>query len=336
MRLLKWLSLGAAIWIVYWGVAAWGLRSGFEAWFSEQQRQGWHVAYGPMTTSGFPMRHVTHLEQPQLADPGTGVAWSADWIEFDSPALWPGAQSLRFAPSPQRFSLFDQTRSLVAENMQAELQLAPGLALELEQLSLTSQAWQISDSSGALWQAQGLSLEMRQLAQPEHYQLSANAQGVSPSGLLRVGFGGLNLLKDDLSPQFSTLQIAAELTFDTPWDRRAIELRRPQPRKISLDLAEAQWGDMLFRSAGELVVDDLGRISGELTLRVENWRGILDLAERLSLLPPSTRTGVEKILALFSTGTGAEEKIDTTLRFQRGQIWAGPLPIGTAPRLVLR
>ena len=336
MRLLKWLSLGAAVWIVYWGLAAWGLRAGFEAWFDEQQRQGWQVSYGPMTTRGFPMRHVTRLSQPLLADPGTGAAWSADWIEFNSPALWPGAQSLRFPATPQHYSFFDQTRSVTAEQMRADLQLAPGLALELEKLSLTSQDWQISDGSGVIWQAQDLLLEMRQLAQAEQYHLTAVATHFAPRGLLRTGFSGLSPTREDLPPRFDALRLRADLGFDTPWDRRAIELRRPQLRQINLALAEAHWGDMLFRATGALEVDETGRLSGALDLRAENWPAILDMAERLSLLPPSSRRAVEKVLALFSTGTGRAAKIDISLRFKQGKVWAGPLPLGTAPLLVLR
>lgn len=341
MRLLKWLGLGAAVWILYWGLAAWGLRGGLEAWFAEQQRQGWQVSYGDISSAGFPSRHVTRLEQPLLADPGTGAAWSADWIAFDSPALWPGTQSLRFAATPQRFSLFDQTRRLTAQDMRADLHLAPGLALELEQLSLTSAAWQIDDTTGPLWQAQDLALEMRQQDPPDRYSLLAEAQQFSPTGLLTSGFG---LPREDLPPSFDALRLRAELTFDTPWDRRAIELRRPQLRQITLDLAEAQWGEMQFQAAGALEVDETGHLDGTLTVRAENWRAILEVAERLSLLPPSTRNAVEQILALFSsapdsadvTGKTKAERINTTLRFRQGQMWAGPLPLGPAPRLILR
>ena len=104
---------------------------------------------------------------------------------------------------------------------------------------------------------------------------------------------------------------------------------------FKLDLAEAQWGDMRFQSAGALEVDEKGRLSGELVVRAENWPAILDMAERMSLLPPSGRSTLEKILELFSTGSGSEAKIDTIFRFLDGQMWAGPLPLGRAPRLVL-
>lgn len=332
MRLLKWLSLGAMVWILYWGVAAWGLRSGLESWLAQQQRQGWQVSYGPLTTGGFPLRHVTEIPQPVLADPKTGAAWSADWIAFDSPALWPGAQTLRFPASEQRFSVFDSTRTLVAQNMQADLHLAPGLALELEQLSLTAQAWQITQESDVLWQAQDIALVMQQEDIPTHYSLSAEARGFAPGGV----FLRLSQLGNQPPQRFDALRVRANVTFDRPWDRRAVELGRPQPRQIDLQLAEAKWGDMRFKATGQLQVDALGRLTGELALQAENWRAILDLAERSSLLPPSSRATVERLLSLFARNSGQGEKLDTTLVFKQGQMWIGPLPVGTALNVVLR
>ncbi|MEP2716009.1 DUF2125 domain-containing protein [Pseudophaeobacter sp.] len=332
MRLLKWLGLGAAVWIIYWGVAAWGLRSGLESWFGEQQRQGWQVEHGALQTSGFPSRHVTRIDQVVLADPGTGAAWSADWMEFDSPALWPGSQTLRLPATAQRFSFFDQTRTLQAQEMQAELQLAPGLALELERLALTAKDWQVSKGTEVHWQAQDLTLVLAQQDPATHYQLSASATGFAPSGAFRR----MSQLSDTLPQRFDSLQVQASVQFDTPWDRRAIELRRPQPRAIDLQLVEAHWGEMRFKATGQLQVDERGRLTGELTLQAQNWRAILDMAERASLLPPSTRNALEQVLALFAGETGSQERLNTTLSFDQGQIWIGPLPIGTAPTLVIR
>lgn len=336
MRLLKWLSLGAAVWILYWGVAAWGLRSGLESWFAGQHRLGWQVSYGPLSTGGFPLRHVTGIAQPVLADPATGAAWSADWIAFDSPALWPGAQTLRFPTTEQRFSVFDRTHTLLAQHMQADMQLAPGLALELEHLSLTSQAWQISQDTDVLWHAQDLAVEMRQQDLPGQYHLRAEALGFAPGGVFRR----LSQLGNQPPQRFDVLRARASVTFDRPWDRRAVEQRRPQPRKIDLEVAEATWGDMRFKATGQLQVDAQGRLTGELALRAENWREILDLAERSSLLPPSSRAVVERLLSLFASGSGGGKgggvKLNTTLRLQQGQMWIGPLPVGTAPKVLLR
>ncbi len=61
---------------------------------------------------------------------------------------------------------------------------------------------------------------------------------------------------------------------------------------------------MRFKATGQLQVDAQGRLTGALALRAENWREILDLAERGSLLPPSSRAVVERLLSLFASGSG--------------------------------
>ncbi|MCD9149581.1 DUF2125 domain-containing protein [Pseudophaeobacter flagellatus] len=335
MRLLKYLCLGAAVWVLYWGLAAWGLRSGLEGWFDAQARQGWQVSHGQLSTAGFPLRHRTRIDQPLLADPGTGAAWSADWLDLDTPALWPGALTLSFPETEQRFSVFDQSSTLTAQDMTAEMQLAPGAALTLERLVLRAQGWKILQQKATTpqWQAQDLELTLQQQsAPPRQYDLRMAITGFAPGGAFRR----ISQLAHDLPKQFDALQLQGTVDFDTPWDRRALEQRRPQPRQITLTLAEAKWGEMHFRASGQLQMDDQGRATGDLALQVRNWRAILDMAERSSLLPPQTRAAMERVLALFSSPAGEGEKINTTLRFQQGQMWIGPLPIGTAPPIRLR
>lgn len=332
MRMLKWLSLGATLWLIYWALAAWGLRTGLDQWFSEQRRQGWQAEYESLKTGGFPFRHVTHLTQPGLADPGTGVAWSADWIEFDSPALWPGAQTLRFSATPQRFSYFDQTFTLVANAMRAEMQLAPGLALQLERISLNSQDWQISKAAAPVLEAQSLNFLLQQQEPANRYRLTVKALGFSPASNYRL----LLAARDPLPQRFETLNVSAMVEFDTAWDRRAIELRRPQPRRINLELAEAQWGTLHLKAAGDLHVDEAGQLTGDLAVQLENWKDLLDMAERASLLPPTARGGLERILAIFAARSEQPNKLDVTLNFLQGQMSIGPLPLGPAPVIILR
>lgn len=332
MRMLKWLSLGAALWLLYWAVAAWGLQTALDQWFGEQRRQGWQAEFESLSTSGFPFHHTIHMAQPGLADPGTGTAWSADWIEFASPALWPGSQTLHFAPTPQRFSYFDRTLTLVAQDMQARMQLAPGLALQVEHLSLNAGPWHLSKAQDPVVEAQDLTLEMHQQDTPHQYLLTAKATGFAPATSYRL----LLAADDQLPRRFETLALSALIDFDTAWDRRALELRRPQPRRIDLNLAAAQWGPIQFKAAGQLDVDEAGQLEGDLALQAQNWTALLDMAERSSLLPPNARNGLERILTLFAARSEDPEKLDITLSFSNGQMYIGPLPLGPAPVLILR
>jgi len=332
LRLVKLLSAAALLWSLYWLAAGWGLRQGISNWFAEQQRQGWQAEYSALSGSGFPSRHTTRISHPTLADPGTGTAWRADWLEVDSPAIWPGRQTLRFAPTPQRLSYYDQTTVIEATDMETRLHLAPGLALTLDELVLSSGPWRISDGQSALMSAKSLQLGMRQTDSAERYQLLISVTDFAPGAAVRRVLAA----SDSLPDSFETLVLDMEVTFDTRWDRTALELRRPQPRHIVLNLADAHWGELQLKATGTLEVDEAGLPTGEIFLKVKNWRQLLVMAEDAGALPARARDGVERVLALFAGLGGNPRDLDTQLNIRDGYVALGPIPLGPAPRLILR
>lgn len=324
------------IWGLYWAVAAWGLRQSVQGWFQMQATRGWQVEVGDIapagTLGGFPWRHVTRIDRPTLADPGTGAAWRTDWLELQSPAIWPGRQSLRFSDGDQRLSYYDQTAVITTEGLQADLFLAPGLALELEELGLTSGAWSIGDGQNSVLSAGDLNLRVVQSDPAENYQITAEAHAFRPGTDLR------RLLRaaPELPQTFETLTLVADVTFDTVWDRNALEQRRPQPRMIDIDLLEAKWGDMRIKSAGTLEVDAAGIPTGELALQVEAWAEFLEMAEDTGLMSATAREQASRVIAVLARASGNPEDLDITLGFRNGYITIGPIPLGPAPRLILR
>ena len=332
LRVMKLLLTGALLWSLYWFAAGWGLRNGISSWFSEQQRQGWQAEYSTISSGGFPSYHSTLISQPTLADPGTGIAWRADWLEINSPAIWPGRQTLRFAPTPQRLSYFDRTVVIVAQDLQARLHLAPGLALELEEMAIDSSTWRIRDGEKTVLGADSLQLAMNQSDQPKRYQLLVAATGFSPGPELRE----LLAASDTLPDIFDALTLDMDVTFDTPWDRSALELRRPQPRHINLKLADAHWGELRLKATGTLDINEAGLPTGDISLKVENWRQILVMAEGAGALPATARDGIERVLGLFAGLGGNPHDLDSKLSFRDGVISLGPIPLGSAPRLILR
>jgi len=335
-RLLKILVGLSVVWTLYWGVAAWGLRQSVAGWFQAQAERGWQVELGEISAAGrfggFPLQHRTRVERPTLADPRSGAAWRADWLELESLAIWPGRQSLRFADGDQRLSYYDQTAVIRTQDLQADLALAPGLALELEALSLTAGAWQIGDGSSPSLGAQDLELRMVQAAVPQAYRISAAAHAFRPGSELR------RLLRaaPELPQTFETLTLQADVTFDAPWDRSALERRRPQPRRIDLQLLDARWGDMRLKSAGQLEIDDRGIPTGELALQVEAWAAFLDMAVDTGLLSVTAREQAGRVVGMLARASGNPEDLDITLGFRGGYITIGPIPLGPAPRLIIR
>ncbi|KIC12203.1 hypothetical protein RA19_02855 [Leisingera sp. ANG-M1] len=332
MRLAKLLIAALLLWSLYWTAAAWGLKTGITAWFAEQERQGWQAEYAGIETSGYPSQHATRITRPTLADPGTGTAWRADWLELENPALWPGHLTLRFPETAQRLSYFDQTAVITAQGLQASLQLAPGAALELEEMGLFSAPWQIARGGETVLSGSALDLRMVQTETPERYRISGEARAFTP----RAAWRRLLAASSDLPEAFDALTVKMTVDFDAAWDRAALEQQRPQPRRINLKLAEARWGDLRLKAAGDLTVDESGRPEGEIALQAENWRGLVLMAERSGVLPPSLRSSVERVLSLLAGAGGNPRNLDIALGFSGGYVTLGPLPLGPAPRLIIR
>ncbi|MFD3189987.1 DUF2125 domain-containing protein [Sedimentitalea sp. HM32M-2] len=332
IRLLKLGVVVGLLWSLYWYGAAYSLRQGISGWFAAQAARGWQADFADISTSGYPLRHITTLTSPALADPVTGTAWQADWLHLDNPAIWPGRQSLIFPAGPQRLSYFDQTVVLSADGMVADLHLAPGTDLALQRMALTSGSWQISGRRGPVAGAQGATVAMVQTGNPETYQFDVAAPGFTPGDFVRRA-AGADLA---LPASFETLELDMQVQFDRPWDRRALEDRRPQPVAIDLRLASAKWGALSVYAAGQVTVDGDGVPTGNLALKAENWRDMLLLLQRSGALPEIALEATARLLNMLSGISGNPDALDVDLTLQGGLITLGPFPLGPAPRLFLR
>lgn len=320
------------LWSLYWFGAGYVVRSSISGWFAVQSERGWQAEYSRIETSGFPVLHATMLHNPVLADPASGAAWRADWLVIESPALWPGRQALHFPAMPQRLSYLDQTVVITADDLKARLFLAPGRTLELEELALESGNWLINSDQGPLVAADSLIMAMTQSETAETYALELDATAFAPGLSLRRAVSSNTALPDS----FETLRVEMKVTFDRAWDRRALEDSRPQPRRIDLELADAHWGTLRLRAAGDLSVDEHGLPSGILTLKADNWREMLRMAQEARALSPQAAQGAERVFGMLA-GLGSDpDALEVKLSFRDGLVAIGPLPLGPAPRIILR
>ena len=76
-RLLVILAVLAALFTAYWFTVARSVESGLNGWFAARAAEGWVAEAATLRTSGFPARFETVLTDVTLADPRTGVAWTA-------------------------------------------------------------------------------------------------------------------------------------------------------------------------------------------------------------------------------------------------------------------
>ncbi|SDC97229.1 DUF2125 domain-containing protein [Ruegeria marina] len=332
LNLVRVALLAAALWSGYWAVAGFGLRGSVTGWFSVQAERGWQAEYSDIRLSGFPFRHRITIDAPALADPSTGTAWRADRLALESPAIWPGRQTLHFPETAQRLSYYDHTLVIEAEAMRADLNLAPGNALTLQSMALTSGEWSVSRGAEVLADADALSLSMVQQDAPEHYRIHAEAPDFSPGKDMRRLLGG----SEQLPRSFDRLELDLNVAFDKPWDRSALEQSRPQPRVIDLKLAEAVWGELRLFAAGKVTVDEYGVPTGEVALKAENWREMVNMAQQSGALPARAAEPLTRVLNMLAGLGGNPEALDLELGFRGGYVTLGPIPLGPAPRLFLR
>ena len=334
MRQLIWAILLVPLaWGGWWMAASSSLERNLAEWFELRRLEGWQAEYHSIDRAGFPTELIATIVAPALADPATGLAVEASRLDIRTPAWWPGHVTVTLPDDPVLMANPQGRSTLTATSAEAELRLHPASNLQLDRMALTSGPWSIDDPNGSLLAAGDITLAAQQDAQTRSlYVLELNAEGLRPGDIPRA----ILRVPNDWPLTFDRFSLEAAIEFDRPWDQSAIEDLRPQPRRIALHLAEASWGNLRIRAAGTLDVDDEGVPTGALSLQAQNWRDMLTLAETGGVLSSSIRPQVESALAALAGLGGNPEALDLQINFRGGYMAVGFVPLGPAPRLVIR
>jgi len=333
MRFLLSLALLAALaWSGYWALAARGIERGLAGWLDTRRAEGWAADAGRIDVTGFPTRFDSRIEDLSLADPGTGLAWSMPEFSFSAQSHRPQRILARW-PETQQIATPLERIAVTAETMTGALAFRPGLALKLASARLSVGAFGLVSDRGWRASMDGAEIAIKAVAdRPGAQHLRLSASGMRPPAGLVATLDPAGLLP----PLFQRVSFEAVAVFDAPWDRRAIEERRPQVRRVEIARLDAQWGDLALQAAGSFDVDAEGQPSGGLTLRATNWREMIAIARSSGQLPAPLADRLEDALGLLAGLSGRPEMLDVPLRFALGQTWLGPVPLGPAPNFRLR
>lgn len=334
MRILLAVILVSALaWSGYWFLGAQTVERGLSAWLDQRAEEGWIAEYASLDTAGYPNRFDTTITELELADPETGVAWTTPFFQILQLSYRPH-HVIAVWPDAQRVSTPNQNIEVTSDVFRGSIEFVPGPALALSEttvemgaLSLVSSA----DWTGALETGQ-LSLRATPAAVNSYDVYFASRNLTLPERVRRMA-----AQSDLVGDVAETLAVTATVRFTAPWDRRAIEVARPQVTHIDLDLAQGTWGELDLRFAGELDVDALGVPTGEITVKATNWREMLGLAQQAGWIPANLAPLLEGGLNMVARLSGNPESIDAPLVFSDGNVTlAGLLPLGPAPLIVLR
>ncbi|MDJ0857528.1 MAG: DUF2125 domain-containing protein [Dinoroseobacter sp.] len=332
MRLLIAFVIFAALgWASYWWVGARAVETAFVAWFEAREAEGWQAEVSDLKVNGFPNRFDTTLTEPRLADPATGLAWQAPFVQFLSLSYRPTDVIAAF-PNTQTILTPLGSYTLQTSEMQASLFLGPTARLPLRRVSLVADApvlvgdgWQVKAEvyRKAMYETEGalntydIGIETRSLILPEAQRARLDPAGLLPEAL-------------------EVMRLDAQVAFDTVWDIGALEDRRPQPTQIILREARWEWGDLLLRATGTLEMDARGLPTGEIDVKAANWRAILEVARRSGALPDRLADLIERGLEGLSALSGRSDSLDIPLSFDQGQIRIGFIPLGQSGPILLR
>ncbi len=326
-RLLIVILLVAGLWSGYWAWGAQTLKSDISAWFDARRADGWVAEYSDLTVAGFPNRLDSTLTAPRLADPETGWAWRAPFFQilrlrYDADhliAVWPDRQMLSTPHAKFDLTSADMRASIVTSGTDAALDRATLIADTV-----------LISSHGADEGTSMTKLNVAIRAKPDSqatYRISVSADDLAPPARTRR-----RIAPQDVLPQrFDALSADLTATLTRPLNRRTLEQDRPQPTRIDIANARAQWGDMVLEAAGTLNIDDLGRADGRVTLRARNWRDILRASARAGAMPDAITDQIENALERLTSLAGNPRMLDIPLKFKGGRVYFGPFPVATAP-----
>ena len=323
-------GLPALAWSGYWYVGATAKEQVMRAWLEERAAAGWRAEVAELQVGGFPYRFDTELKGVELADPVSGVSWSAPWFEILALSYKP-THVIAVWPETQSITTPDGRVEIRAGQMRGSAEFDAGTDLALDELvvdmadvTLTGAGWDsgfdkalvATRRHGSDARAHDVSVEARNVRLTERTRRFLDPKAVLPA-------------------VFETLLAQAAFTFDGPLDRTAIEIGRPAITHVTIDKFQATWGRLDLRAEGAVTIGPDGRPEGTINLRAKNWREMVELAVNVGALSQGDAGKLTSALGIVSQMTGDGETLDAPLRFAAGLTFFGPLPIGTAPRIML-
>jgi hypothetical protein len=316
----------------YWFVGQTAVERGLKSWFTERQADGWVAEYTALETVGFPSRFDTTITGLDLADPATGLAWSAPWFQVLALSYQP-QHYIAVWPQDQVISNPDHKYMVHADVMKASLVFERGLAFTLDHSAMELEGFKVTRDDGQVVEIRKGVFGTRQSATIENaHDIAFDLAGYKPD------LGNLRIMdpQDKLPDEIDGMKIDMTIGFDAPWNRYAIEDKRPQPTLIDLKIIKATWGELDLEIAGKLDVDGAGIPTGDITIKAKNWREILEILINMRLVPADYKSMVERGVAILGAATGDPNNLDLTLSFADGQMSIGILPLGRAPVLKIR
>lgn len=326
MRVLQWVVLALGLlWAGYWVVGSTALQKGAEAWFADQAAQGRVATRSELAVHGFPSRFDLTVTDIHLADPVTGLGWTAPFAQVFS-MTWKPWHLIAALPNTQTISLPDQEIGLASSKLQGSLKLVPGVALALDGIIIDGADLVATSSQGWVVKAARAEFATRQDATAANgHEANLTITGLVPDAGLIARAPGLPGVVD-------VAQIDLVAGFSAPIDQFAGD-KRPQVVAVTVKDGLVRWGDLVVSAKGAVVADDDSLAEGRIDIHIEGWQKLVPVAVAMGLIKAEVAPTVEKMMGLMAQQSGDGTSLDLPLVMTAGRMSLGPIPLGPAPRM---
>lgn len=308
----------AALWAGWWAVGARGAKGAAEAWFAAQAGRGITASYEDLTVLGFPNRFDLTVTAPSLADPATGLGWTAPFAQIFAMS-WKPWHLIAALPGGQVFSTPDQKVTLNGDRMMASFLMVPGTDLAFSELVVQGDNLHILGDLGL--RAVGHAVGSMRAETGAEYRLGLSAKDV----LVSAAFAG-----DGPGERISEGYLDAHITLSAPLDRHMSQTR-PRLTGVAIDAGSLVWGKMALAAKGRLQPDANGFASGEVEIRVTGWQSLPPALAAAGLIAPDFAPVLTRGLAVMAAQGATADVLVIAFTARGGRMSLGPLPLGPAP-----
>ncbi|MCC5989005.1 MAG: DUF2125 domain-containing protein [Pararhodobacter sp.] len=315
--------LATLAWGGYWFVGARGLDRTVSGLLDANR----HVEAQGHRVRGFPNRFDLTFSEPRIA--ATGLTWQAPFVQVFALSYRPHHLIVVFA-NDQLFEIGGEAMTLHSADMRASLVMEPGLSLPLERLVLVIENPEASLNTQT-HRADALRLGSNAQS-PERHEFAIQIEAAFPdAGMMNALDPGAHWPR-----RFDAMRIEGVAAFDRPLDRAALEGGLPELVDMVFTGARVIWseGETVtdIAASGELRADSRGRLNGEVTLDIRNWRALMRRAGEAGLMPAEHAFLIEMALSGMVDPENPD-RLEAPITLRDGDILLGPVILGSLPPL---
>lgn len=325
-KLIAIVVIAALGWSGWWFFGAAAVERVMTNALAARQAEGWVADYSDLKTRGFPNRFDTTITDLELADPATGLAWSAPMVQILALSYQPHHVILALPPDQVVGTPLGQV-GVASSRMRGSLVVSPTPALTLDRATFVADDLVLTRGLDRFEIANGrLAIRPKAAAEGDNiYDIALEINDVSLAEAFAGAFPDMQAI--------AQIRVPTSVRFDAPLDRAAFTGRRPMPVAITVDKARMVWGGIELDADGDLTVDQAGTPEGQIDLTVRGWGELLDIFRSTGVIPPDQIGNLQSGLGFLAALSGGSGELKIPLIFTAGQMSLGPVPLGPAPRL---